>query len=58
MDVTTSNDTINMIICGSVTAFSLFAIFEPELLLPSLSPASLLVITSLLALMGYRRSRG
>ncbi|MGH9774550.1 MAG: choice-of-anchor Q domain-containing protein [Candidatus Acidiferrales bacterium] len=29
VDVTTSNDTINMIICGSVTSFSSFAVMEP-----------------------------
>ena len=43
VDVTTSNDTNNFVICGQVSSFSLFVIAQPGFPLTSLGPANVWV---------------
>ena len=58
VDVTTTNDLPSMIICGSVTSFSFFALFEPAASVPSLGPVGLLLLAAtLLGSFGYARRR-
>lgn len=42
--------TVAMVICASVTSFSFFAIMEPVVVVPALSPVGITLLTSLLGL--------